>query len=46
VQRLERDVWVPSVWIDHVLIGAEAPVPEDGCPERTDIAAGVHIFQQ
>src|SRR6478609_4336780 len=41
VQGLERDVWIASVSIDDVLTRAEAPVPEDGGPERTDIAAGI-----
>jgi hypothetical protein len=30
-----------SVSIDHVLTRAEALVPEDGGPERADIAAGI-----
>jgi hypothetical protein len=41
VEGLERDVRIAALSIDNVLTRAEAPVPEDGGPERADIAAGV-----
>jgi hypothetical protein len=41
VEPLERDVWIPTVWIDHILVCPKAPVAEGGGPERTDITLGV-----
>ena len=41
MERLERNVRAASVSVDHVLTCPEAPVPEGGGPERTNVAAGI-----
>ena len=41
MEGLKRHVRIPSMTIDNVVVRSEAPVVEDGGPERTDVAAGI-----
>ena len=41
VEGFERHVWITPVPIDDVFLRPKAPVPENGRPERADVAACV-----